>query len=57
MVFIDKTTLLPHPQFNKEVNLNDNESRSFFAVYDGHGGDVSAEYCHLHVHMNLVKYD
>eukprot|EP01006_Ploeotia_vitrea_P037412 TRINITY_DN66127_c2_g11_i1.p1 TRINITY_DN66127_c2_g11~~TRINITY_DN66127_c2_g11_i1.p1 ORF type:complete len:367 (-),score=156.42 TRINITY_DN66127_c2_g11_i1:67-1101(-) len=30
-------------------------NRSFFAVFDGHGGHVSAEYCRRHVHQNIVK--
>lgn len=51
----DKTTLLPHPLLNREGNLTDDTYRSFFAVYDGHGGDVSAEYCHQHAHQNLVR--
>ena len=50
----DRATLLPHPEFNRAGNLPDNMSRSFFAVFDGHGGDVSAEYCRQHVHNNMM---
>jgi len=51
----DRATCLPHPEFNRLSQFNDDIQRSFFAVYDGHGGDVSAEYCHIHVHGNLVR--
>jgi len=41
----DRVTMLTHPEFNQAANLApDGQSRSFFAVFDGHGGDVSAEY-------------
>lgn len=50
----DRVTLLPHPEFNRVGNFPDTLTRSFFAVFDGHGGDVSAEYSRQHVHNNLM---
>ncbi len=50
----DKVVLLQQPEFNKSANLRDSLHRSFFAVFDGHGGDVSAEYCRQHVHVNFL---
>lgn len=50
----DRVTLLPHPDFNRAGMIRDGVSRSFWAVFDGHGGDVSAEYCRQHVHNNLL---
>lgn len=49
----DKHSVLPHPDFNKTCNLDDAIPRSFFAVYDGHGGYVAAEYSRQHVHKNF----
>jgi len=51
----DKVVLLNHPAFNEIGDINDSVSRSFFAVFDGHGGDVSAEYCRQHVHLNFIS--
>ncbi len=51
----DKVILLQHPEFNKSANIRDSAHRSFFAVFDGHGGDVSAEYCRQHVHVNFLN--
>lgn len=62
----DKVTLLTHPQFNELLSTQihadkptkqiiDLTNRSYYGVFDGHGGDVSAEYCHQHVHVNLMN--
>ena len=50
----DKVVLLPHPSFNAAGAATDRLPRSYFAVFDGHGGDVSAEYCRQHVHLNFL---
>ena len=53
----DKVIALEHPVFSSQTDLpvDDEAPRSFFAVYDGHGGDVCAEYCRRYLHMNMVR--
>jgi len=52
----DRVTMLTHPELNHLANIQaDGQARSFYAVFDGHGGDVSAEYCRQHVHNNLIN--
>lgn len=51
----DHTQILQHPHFNQKFRLQDNFPRSFFAVYDGHGGSVCSEYCSRHVHNLLIR--
>ena len=53
----DKVTLLQHPMFSVNSKLAPDHAapRSFFAVYDGHGGEVCAEYCRRYVHTNFVN--
>ena len=31
--------------FNKELGVTSDTPRSFYAIYDGHGGDTAAKYC------------
>lgn len=51
----DRENCIPYPKFNKTMKIEDDVFRSWFAVYDGHGGHVCAEYCKRNVYVNFAK--
>ncbi|XP_070618952.1 protein phosphatase 1F [Erythrolamprus reginae] len=42
-------------EFNQLFGLEDDVDRSYFAVYDGHGGIEAANYAAVHLHVNLAR--
>ncbi|CAO2818123.1 unnamed protein product [Amaranthus hypochondriacus] len=47
----DACVVLPHADSNNSVNTR----FAHFAVYDGHGGRLAAEYAQKHLHSNVVS--
>ena len=37
------------------LSLPEDDTASFFAVYDGHGGSNVAQYCSKHLHKFILK--
>eukprot|EP00475_Leptophrys_vorax_P022781 TRINITY_DN3099_c0_g1_i2.p1 TRINITY_DN3099_c0_g1~~TRINITY_DN3099_c0_g1_i2.p1 ORF type:complete len:424 (-),score=82.81 TRINITY_DN3099_c0_g1_i2:25-1221(-) len=55
MTMEDQHTQLLHPEFNRVSGFKDNIPRSFFAVFDGHGGPSCAQFCSRTVHKFMVE--
>ncbi|XP_071789962.1 protein phosphatase 1F-like [Asterias amurensis] len=51
----DKHVIIP--DLNTLFNLGNDKPRSFYAVYDGHGGTDAAMYACQHLHCNAVRQD
>ncbi|MES1912004.1 MAG: hypothetical protein MHM6MM_004352 [Cercozoa sp. M6MM] len=51
----DEFTLITHPQFNKKYRLRDEVQRSFYAVFDGHGGKTAAVYTSAYLHTEVAN--
>ncbi|XP_022103749.1 protein phosphatase 1F-like [Acanthaster planci] len=45
------------PDLNALFNLKNDKERSFYAVYDGHGGTDAAMYACQHLHGNAIRQD
>ncbi|KAM4707419.1 protein phosphatase 1F [Discoglossus pictus] len=44
-------------QFNQLFGIKDDVKRSYFAVFDGHGGVDAANYAATHIHVNLARHE
>ena len=44
------------PNFNSIFKLNTNSNLHLFAVFDGHGGHLAAEFCHIEYPLILANY-
>eukprot|EP01114_Cavostelium_apophysatum_P016202 TRINITY_DN4554_c0_g1_i1.p1 TRINITY_DN4554_c0_g1~~TRINITY_DN4554_c0_g1_i1.p1 ORF type:complete len:489 (+),score=113.27 TRINITY_DN4554_c0_g1_i1:368-1834(+) len=49
----DQHVILPH--INELFGLNGFTQQAFFAVYDGHVGNLAAIYCRMQLHVNIMK--
>uniref|UniRef100_W5M1W6 Protein phosphatase 1E n=1 Tax=Lepisosteus oculatus TaxID=7918 RepID=W5M1W6_LEPOC len=51
----DRHVVLTH--FNQLFGLEDQTERSYFAVFDGHGGVDAATYAATHLHVNVGQHE
>ena len=42
--------------FNSELRIKDDTPRSFYAIYDGHGGDSAAKHCGVFSSFTFLPY-
>ncbi|XP_067861630.1 protein phosphatase 1F [Heptranchias perlo] len=45
------------PEFNSLFGIKDEKERTYFAVFDGHGGVDAAVYAATHLHVNLAHQE